>query len=179
MFEDIAAKVKTRVQRLGLTTFTAESLTGGLVSNAITAVSGSSEYHYGGVCAYNLDMKVNLLKVDRQLAAGCNCVSKDVAEQMAVGALELSGATIGIATTGYVSAWPEGGVEAPFAWYSIAIYYDGKVHQVTRRVDIPAFSEYEQRAKAQEYVAYQVLTMLYHYLFSAYILTHTDYDGSW
>ena len=40
---------------------------------------------------------------------------------MAVGVRKLFASDIGLATTGYAEAWPEGGIEKPFAWFAIDI----------------------------------------------------------
>jgi nicotinamide-nucleotide amidase len=98
----------------------AESLSGGSLQARITAISGASEFFLGGVTAYALEQKVNLLGVDRDHAAAVNCVSARVAEEMARGACRLFGADIGIATTGYAEAAPAEGVAVPYAWIAIA-----------------------------------------------------------
>ena len=103
----------------GLTTVTAESLTCGLVAAALVMKSGCSAYHQGGIAAYNIDMKVDILGVDRALAEECNCVSNAVAQQMADGASRISGADCVIATTGYAEPWPEGGIDKPYAHYVV------------------------------------------------------------
>jgi len=103
----------------GLKVATAESLTAGLISATIAEKSGCSAYHQGGIVAYNIDAKVNLLGVDRELAQACNCVSAAVATQMALGARQAFGANLVIAVTGYAEPWPDGGVEEPYAHYAI------------------------------------------------------------
>jgi len=102
-----------------LKTATAESLTSGLISGALAERSGSSAYHQGGIVAYNIDTKVGLLAVDREMAASCNCVSADVAMHMALGAQAAFEADLIIAVTGYAEPWPEAGADRPFALYTI------------------------------------------------------------
>lgn len=99
----------------------AESLTGGNLQAMITSVSGSSDYFDGGVTAYNIHQKVNLLGVDREHADSVNCVSQRVADEMAAGVRRLFGSSIGLATTGYAEPWPAGSVETPFAFFAINI----------------------------------------------------------
>jgi nicotinamide-nucleotide amidase len=99
----------------------AESLTGGHLQATITSVSGASDYFDGGVTAYSIDHKVALLGVDREHAVAVHCVSERVAEEMAAGVRRLFGSFVGLSTTGYAEPWPEGGVEAPFAFYAINI----------------------------------------------------------
>lgn len=117
----LAAELKTLVlQAPRLTVATAESLTAGHVQARIAAVSGSSAYFLGGVTAYSLEQKVRLLGVDRAAARKVNCVSAAVATQMARGALELFGADLAVATTGYAEPSPADGVPLPHAWWAVA-----------------------------------------------------------
>jgi nicotinamide-nucleotide amidase len=78
----------------------AESLTGGLVSAALTDVAGASVVVRGGVLAYATGLKAQVLGVDEALLARVGAVDADVAEQMAQGVRSLMGATYGLATTG-------------------------------------------------------------------------------
>ena len=125
---NLALNLKQKLVESGKTIAVAESLTGGHLQATITSVSGASDYFLGGVTAYNIDQKVKLLGVDRQHAAEVNCVSQQVAIQMAAGVRNLFGSDIGLATTGYAEPWPEGGVKTPFAF--IAIDLAGTVESV-------------------------------------------------
>ena len=109
-----------------LTLAVAESVTCGLVQARIGAVSGASEYFLGGVTAYSLEQKVKLLGVDRAHAKRVNCVSREVAEQMARGACALFGSDLAVATTGYAEPFNSAqggpsthGMQAPFAWWAL------------------------------------------------------------
>lgn len=104
-----------------LTVATAESATAGLLSAYIASVSGASKYHAGGVVTYNIDQKVNLLSVDREDAEKVDCVSKEIAIQMARGVRKLCGTDIGLSVTGY--AEPPGGQSVPhiYAWLGFSI----------------------------------------------------------
>lgn len=79
---------------------TAESCTGGLISQKITQVPGSSEYFLGGVVSYANDVKENVLKVDAGILNTVGAVSEETAIAMARGALDLLGADIAISITG-------------------------------------------------------------------------------
>jgi nicotinamide-nucleotide amidase len=103
-----------------LTLAVAESLTGGRVQAAVTAIPGASEFFLGGITAYSLDQKVRHLRVGRAAAGAANSVSRRVAEQMARGACLLFGADVGVATTGYAQASAPQGVRVPFAWWAVA-----------------------------------------------------------
>lgn len=88
---------------------TAESLTGGLVSKRITEVSGSSEVFECGICSYSNSMKHNILGVSKATLDEFTEYSAETALEMAKGVRRLSGADIGIATTGI--AGPGGGTD--------------------------------------------------------------------
>ncbi|MGH3344874.1 MAG: CinA family protein [Carbonactinosporaceae bacterium] len=88
------------LRRQDATVAAAESITGGLVAAALTAVPGSSATFRGGVVAYASDLKVGLLGVDPALLSLRGAVDPDVARAMALGVRELLSATYGIATTG-------------------------------------------------------------------------------
>lgn len=85
---------------------TAESCTGGLLSSEIVAVPGASKYFRGGVIAYTLDAKVQLLDVDRAHAEAVDCVSERVAREMAHLVRKRFDADIGVSTTGYAAPGP-------------------------------------------------------------------------
>lgn len=91
----------------GQTLAVAESCSGGYLSHLITSVAGSSCYFKGGVVAYSNEVKVDVLGVLSSSIADYGAVSREVAEQMAIGVRERLGADYGIATTGF--AGPGGG----------------------------------------------------------------------
>ncbi len=84
----------------GETVATAESLTGGLLAGALTAVPGASAVVRGGVVAYATDLKAALLGVPAGLLQERGPVDAQVAVLMASGVRELCRATYGLATTG-------------------------------------------------------------------------------
>lgn len=84
----------------GLTVAVAESLTGGAVCAALVAVPGASAVLRGGVVAYATDLKASLLGVDVDVLADRGPVDPDVALAMAAGVRRLTGASVGVATTG-------------------------------------------------------------------------------
>lgn len=103
-----------------LTVCAAESLTTGFVQARLTALSGASAFFVGGMTAYDLDQKVRHLGVDREAAAAVNCVSAQVAREMAVGALALFGADLALSTTGYAERCEADDVREPMAWWGLA-----------------------------------------------------------
>ena len=105
--ETIDSQVATLLQerRLGL----AESCSGGLMAARITDVPGASKYLAGSVVAYSNQAKAELLGVDPGLIEAKGAVSPEVAEAMAIGALERFGADVAVSITGI--AGPGGGTE--------------------------------------------------------------------
>jgi nicotinamide-nucleotide amidase len=98
----------------------AESCTGGLIAHRITEIPGCSDYFLRGIVAYSNKAKEELLGVSSSILKKYGPVSREVAEQMAIGARERSGATIGVATTGI--AGPAGGTsETPIGRVFIAM----------------------------------------------------------
>lgn len=83
-----------------LTLGTAESCTGGGLSNRITDVPGSSNVFLGGVVAYSDELKMKLLGVDKGTLKKSGAVSAPTAQEMARGVRMLTGADIGIGITG-------------------------------------------------------------------------------
>lgn len=78
----------------------AESLTGGRVAAALTAVPGASRVFRGGVVSYATEVKIDVLGVPAALVEQHGVVSAACAEAMARGAARLLGATHAVATTG-------------------------------------------------------------------------------
>lgn len=108
--EDVAGLEETVVRTLkekGLTVSTAESCTGGMIAERITAVSGSSEVFGYGFVTYWKQAKAKLVGVDPDIIARYNVVSAPVAAQMALGAAKASGSDIAVSVTGV--AGPTGG----------------------------------------------------------------------
>lgn len=93
-----------------LTLAIAESCTGGLLSDRLTSVSGSSKYFLMGVVAYSNASKIKMLGVPKGLIAKHGAVSSQAALRMAEGIRRLSDANIGIGVTGI--AGPTGGTKA-------------------------------------------------------------------
>lgn len=84
----------------GKTLVTAESLTGGGIGAAITAVSGASEVYKGGVISYTNAVKESVLGVPGEILDRCGAVSAPVAEHMASGVRKLLQADIAVSVTG-------------------------------------------------------------------------------
>jgi nicotinamide-nucleotide amidase len=108
--ETLETVVGDRLRLKRYTVATAESCTGGLVAERITRVPGSSDYFVGSVVSYSNEAKTRLLGVPTELIERLGPVSGEVAEAMARGVKERTGATIGMSITGV--AGPGGGSDA-------------------------------------------------------------------
>ncbi len=104
-----AADVVALAAELGLTVATGESLTAGMVASALAEVAGASAVLQGGIVAYQVTVKHELLGVDAGLLAAAGAVDARVAEAMAVGARTVLSADIGVATTGVAGPAPHEG----------------------------------------------------------------------
>ena len=93
----------------GLTIGTAESCTGGRISEAIIAIPGSSDYYKGGIVAYTDEVKERILGVPHEILEEYTAVSEEVARQMVLGTINTIDVDFAIASTGY--AGPGGGTK--------------------------------------------------------------------
>ncbi len=99
----LSERVVSLLRDKSLTVFTAESCTGGLVSKMLTDVSGASSAVLGGVVSYTNEIKKELLGVRAETLDTYTAVSEQCCYEMAEGARRVSGADIGLSTTGYAS----------------------------------------------------------------------------
>jgi nicotinamide-nucleotide amidase len=98
--ENLEEVVARLLKERNLTISVAESCTGGLITNLLTNVPGSSEYLERGIISYSNAAKVELLKVNEDTLNEYGAVSQEVAIQMAEGMKAVSGTDIGVAVTG-------------------------------------------------------------------------------
>ena len=112
--------IGNQLTKLGRTLSIAESCTGGKIAESITAHSGASNYFKGGLVAYAMDSKIDILKVNPELIKAHSVVSNQVAEAMAENVRQLFASDYGLATTG--NAGPtKGDSEAEIGTVCIAI----------------------------------------------------------
>jgi nicotinamide-nucleotide amidase len=93
----------------GETIAVAESLTGGMLAAALTAIPGASAAFRGGMVTYATDLKATLLGVPAALLDRHGAVHPGVAAAMAEGARRRMAATVGAATTGVAGPDPQDG----------------------------------------------------------------------
>src|SRR6185295_16284796 len=104
----------------GATLTAAESCTGGLFSQRITSVAGSSDYFLGGAVTYSNELKTQLVGVPADMIAEYGAVSEPVARAMAEGVRTHLGSDWGVGITGV--AGPGGGTpEKPVGTVHVAV----------------------------------------------------------
>ncbi len=120
--EGTVAKILTKRR---LTIATAESCTGGILSDRLTNISGSSKYFICGVIAYSNESKTNMLGVSENSIKKHGAVSAEVALEMVKGIKHFACVDIGIAITGI--AGPTGATKTkPIGMVYVALVTDRK-----------------------------------------------------
>lgn len=97
------------LQMRGLNLSVAESCTGGMVSQRITSVPGSSRYFVGGAVVYDNALKIALADVPPLMIKEHGAVSREVAMALAEGIRKRCKTSLGVGVTGI--AGPGGGTE--------------------------------------------------------------------
>ena len=87
----------------------AESCTGGLLSSAITSVSGSSKVFNLGLIAYSNESKIKVLKVSKKIIRKYGSVSEQVCKAMAKNVSKIGKTNMSVSVTGI--AGPSGGTK--------------------------------------------------------------------
>jgi nicotinamide-nucleotide amidase len=132
--ETMEEVIGLRLAVAGFTLAVAESCTGGLISQRLTEVPGSSVYFMEGVVTYSNDAKTRSLGVAADLILRHGAVSAEVAEAMAEGVRQRADTDFGLAVTGI--AGPGGGsVEKPVGLVYIALSDDA--HTEHRKLMLP------------------------------------------
>ena len=102
-------KTVNKLIKKKLTISVAESCTGGLLSSAITSVSGSSKVFNLGLVAYSNKSKINLLKVPKKIIRKYGSVSEQVCLAMAKNLSKIINTNITLSITGI--SGPTGGTK--------------------------------------------------------------------
>ena len=122
----LAAELVAMLQVRGRSFATAESCTGGAISQAVTSVAGCSSVMRGAVVAYHNDVKEKVLGVSGEVLAEYGAVSEETVVQMVSGVSALMGADCAVATSGI--AGPGGGTpEKPVGTVWLAAKVGGVV----------------------------------------------------
>ncbi len=102
-------RIGTLLRKSGKTVSAAESCTGGMISELMTSIPGSSEYYLGSVTSYSNSVKENVLGVPKEIIDVYGAVSSECVAKMAEGVKRITGSDFSIATSGI--AGPGGGSE--------------------------------------------------------------------
>ncbi len=132
----LAAALGRLLERQGLKIAVAESCTGGLIGGMLTDVPGISSVFLLDVVAYSNESKVRELRIPPDEIESHGAVSPQVAASMARGVCEISGAGVGLSTTGI--AGPTGGSpQKPVGLVYVGLCVDGEteVHKLKLRGD--------------------------------------------
>ena len=132
--QKLSAAVVNDMTEAGKAVSTAESCTGGWVAKSITDIPGSSAVFQYGIVSYSNGAKESILGVKNETLEEHGAVSQPVVEEMAKGALRLSGADIAVAVSGV--AGPDGGTEdkpVGTVWFAWAVRDGAKVLVDTSR----------------------------------------------
>ena len=141
--------------KAGFTIATAESLTGGAIGQAITAVPGAAEVFVGSVVSYASRIKIELLGLSPEWEAKHGVVNAETACQMARGVLELMGVHIAVATTGVAGPDTLDGAEVGEVWIGLASRdADGIQTEAVR------FSFFGNRAEIRSQTVFQSIELL-------------------
>ena len=103
--EKIISLLKRKKQKLAI----AESCTGGMLSSAITSVSGASKVFSMGFVTYSNQAKINILKVPKKTIQNYGAVSVQCCLSMVNNLSKISKAKICVSITGI--AGPKGGTK--------------------------------------------------------------------
>jgi len=144
-----AAEALALLGAAGATLATVESLTGGRLAAAVTAVPGASSSYLGGFVTYATALKESLVGVPHELVEEYGVVSAECARAMAAGCRAATGATYAVATTGVAGpdqqdGQPVGtvfvGVAGPERVSALAMELVGDRHQIQDRACREALS---------------------------------------
>ena len=144
----------------GLTLSTAESCTGGMISELITSVPGSSGYFLGSVTSYANEVKIKVLGVKPETIEKYGAVSSECVAEMAEGVRRITGSDYSVATSGI--AGPGGGTEdkpAGTVWIGVSSQRGTETYKMCfkgdRKRNIERFSSY-----ALDYLRKKIYTEL-------------------
>ena len=120
MKKDRAAFAVHQLKEQGLTLATCESLTGGMLGEAVTAVPGASAVYRGGFITYTNEMKHELAAVPEEVLSRKGAVSKKCAAALAEG-------DIAVSTTGNAGPEPSEGKPVGLVYIGIRAFGNTRV----------------------------------------------------
>lgn len=136
----------------GMTLTTAESCTGGKLAGRILNVPGASEVYKEGYITYSNDSKEKILGVKKETLEQYGAVSRQTAQEMALGAADAAKADAALSVTGI--AGPGGGTEEK----PVGLVYIGCA--VQGEVTVREYRFTGNREKNRDYAVVRALTLL-------------------
>jgi nicotinamide-nucleotide amidase len=122
---ELEEKIGELLKERSYTISTAESFTGGLISDLLTNIPGSSSYYIGSTITYSNQSKIEQLGVKEDTLIKDGAVSEDTALEMVRGVQKKFKTTCALSTTGI--AGPDGGSdEKPVGLGYIAVRINNK-----------------------------------------------------
>ena len=103
----LSQKIFKALKKKKLKISVAESCTGGMLSSAITSVSGSSKVFNLGVVTYSNESKIKILKISKKILKKHGAVSEQVCEAMVKNVSKIGKTHLSVSITGI--AGPQGG----------------------------------------------------------------------
>lgn len=98
----------------------AESVTSGLVQCAFSNIPDASDFFQGGITVYNVGQKCRHLLLDPLPAIACNCVSEQIAQELAGNVCQLFTSQYGLGIVGYAARVPEKNIHSLHSFFAIA-----------------------------------------------------------
>ncbi len=146
--KDLAEETGALLLEKGLSLGLVESATGGLISQMVTSVAGSSDYYMGSITTYSNQAKVRLAGVKEESLKQYGAVSPQVAEEMAQGGRRALGADICLSDSGI--AGPGGATETK----PVGLFYIGLASKdgMYSRKHVFSGNRQQNREKAAEAV---------------------------
>src|SRR6202453_2327631 len=143
-----------------LTLATAESCTGGLLAQRLTAIPGSSRYFLGGAVVYSDELKTIFADVPPELVATKGPVSPEVARALAEGIRARTGASLGISITGIAGPGP--GAPGPDAEKPIGLVYIALAG--AQDTQVKQFNLFGDRERIRWWASQHALELIRHHL---------------
>lgn len=106
---DLVSEVAAALKQNNKMVVTAESCTGGMIAEVLTSLAGSTAWFDRAYVTYSYESKIEMLGVHKTTIQRNGAVSHACVEEMAIGALQSSHATLSVACSGI--AGPSGGSE--------------------------------------------------------------------
>lgn len=116
----MVSEIISTLSKRNETLVTAESITAGGLSAALTSVEGSSQIFLGAIVAYQNSVKSEMLGIDPSLIETHTVYSQMIASEMARTVRAQFGSTWSIASTGVAGPGPSDGVPSGTVWVAIA-----------------------------------------------------------